>query len=237
MALIFIPSDTLISVKQPSGDANILKLQEIHENLGIETAVDAISGILKIRLHDFVVMDNDEFSRFVDCFTSRDEGVRFSLPLEMSIMSGGSLTVLEKGEQFINGFKAGLLLDYSKTDDGVYSADLYQFYDGTTTGKVRMSASFIKEFVSQKLIGELDTFYIENYVSFLDMFIEQYSQTNILKSNTAEISQILLQVKNVNAYVFDMNNDSFYGISMGKDNFTISTLDDKSSNELLSSMY
>ncbi len=237
LSLTFLPAETKISIKV-NGEPEYLALPELQAK-GMEFLTDAVAGKFGIRLSRYLVTDRVGLGTFINYFCSRDNGVLFSLPVGFTVISDGLILSYVKGKDFFDGFKGSTLVNFSATYNGVFNRELLKYYDGSDMCHVKMAASFMNDFVSQKLVGDIDEYYKDNYSTFIKMFIEQHAQTNITANDAETVAAELLSVKEgaVKTYVLDENNGSLFGISMGEEDFIIENYDEGSKKEFLESLY
>ncbi len=173
MAIILYPVDVFVSIKNTEGASSLATLSDIYASGGLDALADAVSGILSIPVSGRLSFGYDAFSKLLNYFTSRDEGVVYTAPASVNaIVPDGTKTVIDRGQPFYVGNNSAKLLSFYRTKDNVYDSETVKFYDGTRIPQNKVAATFADAFISQKLTGEIDQYYITNYANFFSGFLE-----------------------------------------------------------------
>jgi len=248
---VFYPPEITVTKKNDDGTFDFEILSEIYRLQGMTALTSAVEGFLSIDINGELYMDYVSFANFISYFTSRDEGILYNIPVTINARNEKNEKVyIEKGENVLSGSKAVQLLKFYKTYDDVYEGEMANFYDGTRFRQTEIAATFIEEYIKQKLVGEIDSYYNDYYLYFINKFLTEV--TNSLPE--AFVTKINESFKNiskdsVNSYI--IGNEKIFGANFsyykfnGKLDKVINnggkiiknTLSDKQLKEIASNLY
>jgi len=172
MAVILYPVDIFVSIKDAEGVSSLSTLSDIYKEGGLDALAGAVSGILSIPVNGRLSFGYDAFSRLLNYFTSRDEGVVYTAPASVdAVAPDGTKIVIDRGQPFYVGNNSAKLLSFYRTKDNVYDSETIKFYDGTRIPQNKIAATFTDAFISQKLTGEIDQYYVTNFKNYFSDFL------------------------------------------------------------------
>ena len=171
--LIFYPVDVSVSSKIGDQGWELATIAEFYSKYGIEKTGSVVSGILSIPVSGAVSFTSDAAADLIDSFT-KGAGVSYFPPCKINAKTpDGTSVSISKSKASFNGTNAVKLVTFYRTDDNIYDADMVKFYDGTRVPQNKIAATFIDAFVTQRLIGEIDSYYKDSYVQFFKTFLSK----------------------------------------------------------------
>ena len=204
---VFYYPDIIVNFTDDTGVCRCETLAEIYNNYGLKRLSSCVSGLLSIRIDHSLYVSYDSFSSLVSYFTSRDEGVSYYIPVKIDAKNHNNRQIaFSAGENQITGSKAAELLSFYRTYDNIYDSELVKFYDGTREPQTEIAATFITEFIKQKLTGEIDEYYAEYYKYFSESFYSACGFTegsdfiSVLSENKAKFKE-----ENIKCYITESN--------------------------------
>ena len=173
ISLIFYPVDTSVAVKTSAEASEFKTLAGFYATEGLERLTEAVGGILSLPVKGTVSFKFSDLSNLINAFTSKDNGVSYCPPCNVSAISyDGTAVSFKKETTLFTGAPAARLVGFYRTKDNVYDSETVKYYDGTRGPQNMVAATFADAFVSQKLTGNINAYYSTNYESLFRTFLK-----------------------------------------------------------------
>jgi LCP family protein required for cell wall assembly len=143
--IMSIPRDTKVIL----GNGKAVKINSIYVNKGGDSLLmKTLSNMLDIDIEYYVYLNLATFREIIDFL----DGVWIDIPCDLDYDDPHQdLHIhLKKGRQLLNGKKSEEYLRFRHPNDGGYTKELLQHYDGSDLKRIEAQQRFIKEFVKQK---------------------------------------------------------------------------------------
>ena len=214
-SILSIPRDTYVGRRdKETATQNYLasyKMNSVYRNgTNIEEAVERVSELTGLEIHNYVIIDTDAIIEIVDAIG----GVMFNVPIDMDYDDPTQdLHIhLKAGEQLIDGNKAEQLLRFRHNNDWTtYPAE----YGDNDLGRMRTQREFIQETLKQlvkfenvtKVLNVVDIVFnniktdlsmetIKYYIPYIFNFNMQNIQTGTLPGASEQCNGIWIYVAN-----------------------------------------
>ena len=214
-SILSIPRDTYVGRRdKETATQNYLasyKMNSVYRNgTNIEEAVERVSELTGLEIHNYVIIDTDAIIEIVDAIG----GVMFNVPIDMDYDDPTQdLHIhLKAGEQLIDGDKAEQLLRFRHNNDWTtYPAE----YGDNDLGRMRTQREFIQETLKQlvkfenvtKVLDVIDITFkniktdlsmqtIKYYIPYIFKFNMQNIQTGTLPGASEQCNGIWIYVAN-----------------------------------------
>jgi len=143
--IMSIPRDTKVVL----GNGKSVKINSIYANKGGNTLLMSIlSDILDIDIKYYAYINLATFRNIIDLL----DGIWIDIPVDLDYDDPiQDLHIhLKKGKKLLDGKKAEDYLRYRHPNDGAYTKELLQYYDGSDLKRIEAQQNFIEEFIKQK---------------------------------------------------------------------------------------
>lgn len=143
--IMSIPRDTKIILE----NGKAVKINSIYVNKGGDALLmEILSDMLDIDIEYYAYFNLSTFRKIIDLLG----GVWIDVPCDLDYDDPHQdLHIhLKKGRQLLDGNKSEEYLRFRHPNDGGYTKELLQFYDGSDLKRIEAQQKFIKEFVKQK---------------------------------------------------------------------------------------
>lgn len=214
-SILSIPRDTYVGRRdKETATQNYLasyKMNSVYRNgTNIEEAVERVSELTGLEIHNYVIVDTDAIIEIVDAIG----GVMFNVPIDMDYDDPTQdLHIhLKAGEQLIDGDKAEQLLRFRHNNDWTtYPVE----YGDNDLGRMRTQREFIQETLKQlvkfenvtKVLDIIDITFnniktdlsmetIKYYIPYIFKFNMQNIQTGTLPGASEQCNGIWIYVAN-----------------------------------------
>jgi LCP family protein required for cell wall assembly len=156
MVVNYEPSTTKLNIMSIPRDTKIVltngktaKINSLYVNKGGDALlIKTLSDMLDIDIGYYAYFNLATFRKIVDLL----DGVWINIPCDLDYDDPlQDLHIhLKKGEQLLDGNKAEQYLRFRHPNDGGYTKELLQFYDGSDLKRIEAQQNFIIELVKQK---------------------------------------------------------------------------------------
>lgn len=201
LSFLFIPKDLKYAT---ISNRFIGNMGSMFKKEGISKSQDIIASFFEINIDNFVFMPSDTFIEFINVFDTDQTGINYTVPVDMKYISGRYYIDLKKGTEKITGAEALQLIQFYKTYDNEYSAELSQYYDGTDVKRIKAVQPFIQAFLSQKVIKPDDSEYAKRFADMLSPFLTK-CDTNLTAENLKSIGGMFGKIKSETIRYFIVN--------------------------------
>lgn len=173
--LISIPRDTAVYL-----NGRLSKINAAYPLGGMEYAAETLSDVLGCGIDYHAYIDTSLFRDVIDILG----GVQVDIPVDMNYddKSQNLHIHFKKGPKLLNGKEAEAFCRYRKPNNGAYTPELMQYYDGGDINRIEAQQYFISQLIDQKANVK--------YVSMANSILERVFAT--VKTNMSKDTALRL---------------------------------------------
>lgn len=188
---LYIPKDLKYAVASSKTVSNMGSL--LAKTGSASAATDIVASFFEISINYYVQMPCEVFAEFVNALDQDASGIEYTIPADLKYISGKYHIDLKKDTHKLGGREAMQLIQFYRTEQNEYPAELIAYYDGSDVKRIQAAQSFLHAFLSQKVIKTGDTAYPQAFAETLLPFLEK-CETNLTESHLKQIGEIFSKV-------------------------------------------
>lgn len=170
-----------------------------------------LASFLEIQIDYYISMSTEMFGNLITTFSSEDQGVSFIIPSALNYQDDYSSIYIAKGLQYLKGESAQQFIQFYRTVNNEYNADLAMYYDGTDYKRIDIIQDFFESFITQKFTAAPTDFYRKNFTDlFLPYLNPNKSDTNMTDSVISALSGIFKDLKSANVNYYKLSGNWGY---------------------------
>ena len=172
-------------------------------------ATTLLSSFLDIDVEYYFTLSTENFSKLIATFSSEDQGVLMDIPVDMEYKKDGLNISFSKGKQYLNGDDVVKYIQFGQTEDGVYSAEMLPYYDGTDTKQIGQLQVLFDAILRQKFTEASTQVYKNNFSALFFPYLGK-GNTNLTGEHLDAIAQVVRGLKTNNLNYFVLNGKTVY---------------------------
>ncbi len=184
---LYIPKDLKYAISSDSSVGNMGSL--LAKKNAASSVADIIASFFEISVNYYVQMPCEVFAEFVNAFDRDSSGIDYTIPVDLKYVSGKYSIDLKKDTNKLGGREAMQLIQFYRTENNEYSAELMAYYDGSDVRRIQTAQSLLHAFLSQKVIKTGDESYAQTFTDTALPFLAK-CDTNVTEAILKQIGEI-----------------------------------------------
>lgn len=209
MSYLFVPRNIKYGINQ-TGDVGMLG-----EYFGryawntADRATSLLSSFLDVNIDYYFTISTENFAKMISTFSSEDQGIQLDIPVDITYKKDDLEIDFKAGPQYLSGTDAAKFIQFYQTEDGVYSAAMLPYYDGTDVKRLAQVQKLVHAFMTQKFTEATTSVYRDSFDELLFPYFAK-GNTNLTSSDLDAISSVVKNLKTSQLNYFMMKGDTVY---------------------------
>ncbi len=168
-----------------------------------DSCTSIIASYFDMNIDYYVHLSSVSFVDLINTLDADGTGIQYTIPIDMKYSVGKYAIDLKKDTKSLRGAEALSFIQFYRTEDDEYPAEMLSFYDGSDIKRIEASQKLLSAFLSQKVIKTGDKSYEETFVSKMLPFLEK-CETNINEDVIRSLAAVFtgMSAENVRYYRF-----------------------------------
>ncbi len=174
-----------------------------------DKATALLSSFLDVNVKYYFTMTTADFGKLISTFSSEDQGVEFEVPVDLEYASDALEISIPAGKQYLKGEDAASFIRFVQTTDGVYSAEMLPYYDGTDVKRIAQVQKFFDAFMTQKFTDATTDVYRENFSELLYPYFAK-GNTNLTGTALDRIESVVAALRQDQIHYYMLNGKTLF---------------------------
>ena len=174
-----------------------------------DRATSLLSSFLDVNVDYYFTISTEKFADLISTFSTEDQGVQLEIPVDIAYESGSLKIDFKAGTQYLSGSDVVKFIQFYQTEDGVYSAEMLPYYDGTDVKRLEQVQKFMHAFMTQKFTDAATDVYRDQFGESLYPYFST-GNTNLTGSDLDAIASVIKNLRTNQLNYFIMNGDTVY---------------------------
>lgn len=174
-----------------------------------DRATSLLSSFLDVNVDYYFTISTENFAKLISTFSSEDQGIQLDIPVDIAYEKGSLKIDFKAGTQYLSGPDAAKFIQFYQTEDGVYSAEMLPYYDGTDVKRLAQVQKLVHAFMTQKFTEASTDVYRDNFDALLFPHFAK-GNTNLSSSDLDVIASVVKNLQTNQLNYFIMNGDTVY---------------------------
>ncbi len=188
---LYIPKDLKYAMSSDRSVGNMGNL--LAKKGSASSVVDIVASFFEMSVNYYVQMPCEVFAEFVNAFDKDSTGIEYTIPADLKYGIGKYNIDLKKDTKKLGGREAMQLIQFYRTENNEYSAELMAYYDGSDVKRIQAAQSLLHSFLTQKVIKTGDETYEQTFADIALPFLEK-CETNLTETHLKQIGGIFSKV-------------------------------------------
>lgn len=165
-----------------------------------------VSSFLDVNVDYYFTLSTSDFGKMISTFSSEDQGVYFDIPVDLEYKNGSVSVSISSGPQYLKGDTVAQFIQFYQTANGIYSAEMLPYYDGTDVKRIQQVQLFLDAFMRQKFTEASTSVYRDQFSALMYPYFAK-GNTNLTAKTLDQIATVIsgLRTENVNYYMLNGN--------------------------------
>ncbi len=209
VSFLFIPQDMKYAISQSNEVGTFGEYFGRNAWSNTNKATTLLSSFLDIDIEYYFTLSTENFSKLLSTFSSEDQGVYLDIPVDMEYKKGSVDISFSKGTQYLTGVDVVKYIQFYQTMDGVYSAEMLPYYDGTDTKRIGQLQVLFDAIMRQKFTEASTPVYKDNFSELFFPYLDK-ANTNLNGEHVDAIANVISTLKTGNINYFVLNGKTVY---------------------------
>ncbi len=209
VSFLFIPREMKYAISQSNEVGTFDEYFGRYAWNNTTRATSLLSSFLDFDVEYYFTLSTENFSKLIQTFSSEDQGVYLDIPVDLEYKKGNVDISFSQGKQYLNGDDIIKYIQFYQTVDGVYSAEMLPYYDGTDTKRIGQLQVFFDALLRQKFTEASTQLYKENFSELFFPYLGK-ANTNLTGEHLDSIANVMKSLKTDNLNYFVLNGKTVY---------------------------